>query len=55
MVRFVPVTQLALTQDAAGRALLAAVRMPQPVAADFVRDYAPLEALRRDDYVVLED
>jgi phosphonate transport system substrate-binding protein len=46
---------LALTQDAAGRALLAAVRMPQPVAADFARDYAPLEALRLDDYVVLED
>jgi phosphonate transport system substrate-binding protein len=46
---------LALSSDVDGRALLAAVRMPHPVAADYARDYAPREALRLDDYVVLED
>lgn len=46
---------LALAADEAGRGLLAAVRMPQPVAADYTRDFAPLEALRLDAYVVLEE
>ena len=45
---------LALARDPAGLALLRAVRMSEPVAADYARDYAPLEDLKLDRYVVLE-
>jgi len=34
--------------------LLAAIQMPKPQAANYVRDYAPLEKLRIENYVVLE-
>lgn len=43
--------ELAGTSD--GQPLLEAVQMPQPVAADYSRDYAPLEALNLDRFVVL--
>ncbi len=46
---------LALAHDAAGQELLRAVRMPQPVVADYARDFAPLEGLKLDQYVVLEE
>ncbi|GEC96598.1 phosphate ABC transporter substrate-binding protein [Zoogloea ramigera] len=41
--------------DAEGKALLKDVRMPNPVAADYGRDYGPLEKLRLDKYLVLEE
>ena len=31
------------------------VRLPNPVAADYGRDYGPLEKLRLDKYLVLEE
>lgn len=42
---------LRLAQDPAGQALLKEVLMPQPVRADYARDYQPLEKLRLDRYV----
>lgn len=42
---------LALRDTPEGRALLQAVRMPEPVAADYARDYRPLEGLRLDRYM----
>ncbi|CAK0746029.1 phosphonate transport system substrate-binding protein [Gammaproteobacteria bacterium] len=45
---------LALFETPAGRELLAAVRMPTPMAADYERDYRSLEKLRIDKYVVTE-
>jgi phosphonate transport system substrate-binding protein len=39
--------------QADGRPLLEAVQMPQPIAADYIRDYAPLEALNLERFVVL--
>lgn len=39
--------------QADGRSLLEAVQMPQPIAADYARDYAPLEALNLERFVVL--
>jgi len=36
-----------------GRRLLSAVFLPQPIAADFDRDYLPLERLNLDDLVVM--
>ncbi len=44
---------LSLKTSEKGRALLASVFLPEPVAADFQRDYQPLEQLNLDDYVVL--
>ena len=44
---------LNLAQDAAGRALLGQVQMPQPVAADQARDYQSLERYRLERYVVM--
>lgn len=43
---------LRMADDADGRALLAAVHLPNPVAADHARDYAPLEKLRLEKYYV---
>ena len=43
---------LSMSRSEAGRKLLMPVFLPQPIAADFERDYAPLKALRLDDYVV---
>lgn len=45
---------LELSQTQNGRTLLEAVFLPKPVAADFERDYRPLEQLRLDDFVVME-
>lgn len=45
---------LALAQEAAGQALLKEARMPNPVAADYARDYAPLEKLRLEKHLVLD-
>lgn len=42
---------LALGADPEGRKLLAAVQMPQPVKADYQRDYAPLTRLKLENYV----
>lgn len=39
---------LALSHDAEGKKLLAAVQLPQPVIASFERDYAPLQQLHLD-------
>lgn len=43
---------LRLAADPAGAPLLAAVQLPRPVAADYARDYAPLEKLKLERYVV---
>jgi phosphonate transport system substrate-binding protein len=45
---------LALAADAEGRALLQAARLPDPVKADYASDYAPLEALQLEAFVVTE-
>lgn len=39
-----------MTKDPAGQALLTAVEMPNPVVADFARDYAPLQRLHLEKY-----
>lgn len=41
--------------DEPGKALLKDVRIPNPVAADYARDYGRLEKLRLDKYLVLEE
>lgn len=46
---------LELSASEQGRRLLRAVFLPQPVAADYDRDYAPLQSLNLDSYVVLPD
>lgn len=43
-----------LARDEEGRALLRQVELDQAVAADYARDYAPLERLRLERYVVLK-
>lgn len=43
---------LGMAADSAGQALLAAIQMPQPVRADYARDYQPLEKFGLDKYVV---
>ncbi|WJW74416.1 phosphate/phosphite/phosphonate ABC transporter substrate-binding protein [Thiohalobacter sp. IOR34] len=42
---------LELASQAKGQQLLNAVLLPQPVAADYRRDYQPLEELRLDNFV----
>ncbi len=42
---------LRMAQDPAGQAMLKEILMPQPVRADYQRDYQPLEKLRLDRYV----
>lgn len=42
---------LKMSKDAAGQALLKAVLIPNPVRADYSRDYQPLEKLKLDKYV----
>lgn len=44
---------LALKDSEQGRRMLASVFLPEPVAANFERDYRPLEALDLDRFVVL--
>lgn len=44
----------AMALDPADAPLLEAINMARPVAADYDRDYRPLEAYRLDAYVVLE-
>lgn len=43
---------LALAKEPAGAALLRAIEMPQPVAANHARDYRPLESYKLEKYVV---
>jgi phosphonate transport system substrate-binding protein len=45
---------LALAASPEGKALLIAVQMPNPIAADYRRDYAPLEQLRLDRFSVVD-
>lgn len=45
---------LTLAQDATGQALLKEARLPNPVPADYARDYAPLEKLRLEKHLVLD-
>lgn len=45
---------LSLQRDAAGREMLREIRIPQPVKADYERDYRPLERLNIEKYLVLE-
>ena len=45
---------LAMAKDPAGQALLKAIRMPDPVPAEYARDYKPLEKLNVEKYVVNE-
>ncbi|XVJ68584.1 MAG: phosphate/phosphite/phosphonate ABC transporter substrate-binding protein [Rhizobacter sp.] len=45
---------LSLAQNDAGLPLLKAVQMTSPVAADYKRDYAPLERLRLEQFAVVE-
>jgi phosphonate transport system substrate-binding protein len=43
---------LEMAQDEPGRRILAAVQLRKPIAADYQRDYAPLDKLKLDKYVV---
>jgi len=43
---------LAMAKTTDGQALLKAVFLPQPIIADYERDYLPLKALKLDDFVV---
>jgi phosphonate transport system substrate-binding protein len=43
-----------MADDPAGQQLLKDIAMPRPVAADYARDYQPLERFRLDRYVVVE-
>lgn len=45
---------LKMATEPVGRALLGKVQMPNPVRADYSRDYLPLEKFRLDRYVVQE-
>jgi phosphonate transport system substrate-binding protein len=45
---------LKMREDAAAAALLQAVQMAEPVAADYARDYRPLERLKLENYLVVE-
>lgn len=45
-------TLLAMAQNAAGQALLREVQLPDPVRADYARDYLPLEKFGLEKYVV---
>jgi phosphonate transport system substrate-binding protein len=45
---------LRLRHDAAAAPLLQAVQMATPVAADYARDYQPLERLKLEKYLVIE-
>ena len=45
---------LKLRDDATAAPLLQAVQMADPVAADYARDYRPLEQLKLEKYVVTE-
>lgn len=45
---------LSLAQSEAGQNLLKAVQMSHPMAADYKRDYAPLERLRLEQFAVIE-
>lgn len=47
-------TLLDMGNDPAGQKLLAAIQIPKPVKADYVRDYQPLEKLKLEKYVVVE-
>ena len=46
---------LQLAADPANAALLNAIQIPKPIAADYVRDYLPLEALDLDSFFVKEN
>lgn len=43
-----------LQKDAEGQRMLLDVRIPQPVPADYQRDYLPLEKLKIEKFVILE-
>lgn len=45
---------LAMGKDDAGRALLKEIRTPGPIAANYERDYLPLEKLKIQKYLVTE-
>jgi phosphonate transport system substrate-binding protein len=45
---------LHLREDATAAPLLQGVQMPEPVVADYVRDYQPLERLKLEKYLVIE-
>lgn len=46
---------LALSREPSGRVLLDAVQMPEPVRADYRRDFYPLERLSLERWVVLNE
>jgi phosphonate transport system substrate-binding protein len=52
MRRLVAETLLGMAQDAPGQAMLRGIQMPNPVRADYARDYQPLEKFGLDKYVV---
>ncbi len=43
-----------LSKDPEGQRMLSDIRVPQPVAADYQRDYFPLEKLKIEKFVILE-
>jgi len=45
---------LALAQDPATKGLMAGIQMPNPVTANYARDYAPFERLNIEKFVVTE-
>ncbi len=46
---------LSLATNEPGRKLLEEVQIPQPIPSDYQRDFAPLETLKLDKFVVLDE
>ena len=46
---------ISLTASEPGRRLLEEVQIPQPIPSDFQRDFAPLEKLKLEKFVVLDE
>lgn len=47
-------TLLGLASDTAGRAIMAALQLPDPVPASYRRDYASIESLQLEKFLVIE-
>ena len=46
---------IALSGTEAGDKLLEGVQIPSPVRSDYQRDYAPLESLNLEKFVILDE
>lgn len=46
---------ISLSKEAAGERLLEEVQIPSPIQSDYRRDFAPLERLSLEKFVVLDE